>query len=1066
MANKKYWVGLEELHETPEFKHAQENEFVNQEESVDSFLGSEAVANSTTSRRDFLKYMGFGITAATLAACESPVIKSIPYVNKPEEIIPGVANYYASTYFDGFDFASVLVKTREGRPIYIKGNKKHGFGYGATNARVVGSVLNLYNSERLQKPVVAGEEVSWDDLDKTVKKALSEAASAGQSVRLLTRTIISPSTKKLVKQFTENSQIENFKHVQYDVISLNGIREAHKETFGVAAVPSYKFKKSKAIVSVGADFLGDWMVGNIFAAQYAKVRKPENGWMAKHYQFESNLSLTGSNADYRIPIKPSEYGAVVVSIYNHVASKTGGSKISADTSAYDSFTKKAADDLVANKGESLLVSGSNDKNVQVVVNAVNQLLGNYGKTVSISSPMTIGQGNDSEVAALVKEMNAGKVDILIIGNDINPAYSLPNSEEFVSGLQKVKTSIAFSEFLDETGAKSKIAVPVNHYLESWDDAELKKGYFQLTQPTISPVYKTRQMQDTLLAWMGSDTSYHSFIKSHWQTKLFEKSGELSAHDFWHRSLQIGGAKIENSNTENPEFNADLAKFGKAAAKVESGSGFELELYTKAGIGTGNHANNPWGQELPDPITKVTWDNYVTMAPADVKELGLNEYLGEKHPASVVKVTANGKTIELPVVPVPGQKRGTVGIALGYGRGADGEKIGKAAYQTGQYGDYLKDEDGNLVPIGKNAYPFVSFNNGSYQYSVSSVSVEPTGATYPIAATQTHHTLMGRTSVVRETNVDTFNKGNKELFNPAHTLPLHEGGKSVDKPVKQVDLWAAHPVENVGHRWGLTIDLTSCIGCGACVTACHSENNVPIVGKDEVRRSRDMHWLRIDRYYSSDEEPAYFEAKSGNREADFSYGKMEIASENPKVVHMPMMCQHCNHAPCETVCPVAATTHSNEGLNQMTYNRCIGTRYCANNCPYKVRRFNWFNYTAYKKFTAANPAQDEMLRMVLNPDVTVRTRGVMEKCSMCVQRIQEGKLKAKSAGRPVIDGDVITACADACPTFAIKMGDLNDNKSAVADDSRNDRAYHSLEEIGVQPNVYYMVKVRNEQENLA
>ncbi|MGY6562310.1 MAG: TAT-variant-translocated molybdopterin oxidoreductase [Luteibaculaceae bacterium] len=1062
MANKKYWVGLEELHQTPEFKEAQEREFVNQEETVDSFLGSEAASSASTSRRDFLKYMGFSLTAATLAACESPVIKSIPYVNKPEEIIPGVANYYASTYFDGYDFASVLVKTREGRPIYVKGNRQFGFGGGGVNARVVGSLLNLYNSERLQKPTKQGEEISWDTLDKDVKDALATA----KNVKVLSKTSISPSTNALLKSFAESIS-GNVEFVNYDAISYSGIRKAHEITHGESLIPSYKFKKSKTIVGVGADFLGEWMVGNIFAAQYGKVRNPEGEWMAKHYQFEANMSLTGSNADHRIPVKPSQYGQVVVSIYNHLATLAGVAKVSGNTAELDGFTKKVADDLWKTRGESILVCGSNDVNTQVVVNAINNLLGNYEKTIYASKPMNIGKGDDAKVEALVKDLNSGSVDVLIISNDINPAYSLPNAEQFIAGLAKVKTSIAFSDFADETATRVTYAVPVNHYLESWDDNELKLGSYSLTQPTIRPVYDTRQMQESILAWMGSDKSYHDFIKENWEKSIYPKSGATSFFDFWHRSVQIGGYKLPDFDGLNVSFNSglNLNQYANAAAKTSSADGFELVLYTKAGIGIGNHANNPWGQELPDPITKVTWDNYVTMAPMDVRELGLNEYLGERHPASVVNITVNGKVLSLPVVPSPGQKRGTLGVALGYGRGENGEKIGKASYQTGQYGDYLTDKDGKKVPIGKNAYPLVSYENGTYQYFATGVKVETTSETYPIAATQTHHTLMGRTSILKETDLATYKKGDVKKFNKPHTLVVHQDGQKIDKPVREINLWAEHPVENVGHRWGLTIDLTTCIGCGACVTACHSENNVPVVGKDEVRRSRDMHWLRIDRYYSSDEEPAYFQNKSGNG-GDFSYDNMEVASENPSVVHMPMMCQHCNQAPCETVCPVAATTHSNEGLNQMTYNRCIGTRYCANNCPYKVRRFNWFNYMAYDKFNAANPSQDEMLRLVLNPDVTVRSRGVMEKCTMCVQRIQEGKLKAKSAGRPVIDGDVTTACSDACPTFALKIGDLNAKDSQVTKESENKRSYHALEEMGVKPNVYYMVKVRNTEENLA
>jgi molybdopterin-containing oxidoreductase family iron-sulfur binding subunit len=484
---------------------------------------------------------------------------------------------------------------------------------------------------------------------------------------------------------------------------------------------------------------------------------------------------------------------------------------------------------------------------------------------------------------------------------------------------------------------------------------------------------------------------------------------------------------------------------------------EVVMYQKARIGIGQQANNPWLQELPDPMTKVTWDNYITMNPVEMKEAGYAVTFDQENGLNMATVKVGNNEVTLPVYPLPGQAPKTVGIALGYGRGANGEKIGKAAFKTKEYGGNETLENGNAAPIGANVFPFVSVVNGTLTYEAVG-SLTKVEGTYPIAATQIHHTVMARHSIVRETTLDIYNKEDKEAYNPAHMLQkLDEHGNHVKAPMSEFDLWDAHPVEKIGHRWGMTVDLSSCIGCGSCLIACQSENNVPVVGKDEVRRGREMHWLRIDRYFSSD-----VEATIGTRTEEFGYQEAEVAALNPKVVHMPMMCHHCNHAPCETVCPVAATTHSNEGLNQMTYNRCIGTRYCANNCPYKVRRFNWFNYPSYKKFTEINPAQDDLGRMVLNPDVTVRTRGVMEKCSFCVQRIQAGKLVAKKEGRPVADGDYTTACSDACPTNAIIVGDWNDITAHVRKSADDKRSYQALEEVGVKPNVWFKVKVRNEK----
>ncbi|MBX2972375.1 MAG: 4Fe-4S dicluster domain-containing protein [Flavobacteriales bacterium] len=579
------------------------------------------------------------------------------------------------------------------------------------------------------------------------------------------------------------------------------------------------------------------------------------------------------------------------------------------------------------------------------------------------------------------------------------------------------------------------------------------------------MFSTRQWQESLLRWSGSYSSWYSFLRQTWREQLAAHAGPTAIFDdTWNTTVHDGVMTVPVPAATAPVvFAGDIAAATAAAAKASAGAGdFELALYTTEAIGNGQHANNPWLQEMPDPLTKITWDNYVCMAPADVERLGLNMYLGEKAPASVVIVKVGEREISLPVVPAPGQKSGTIAIALGYGRGEFGEKVGRAACVT--------NHEGVFKPVGRNVYPFTSYADGTVNYDVLNATVTPGGNTYPVAITQTHLTAMDRHSVVKETTIATYMAGNKRAYNKPHELGVHEdvNGDGVinaldKKPVAEFDLWQEHPVEGVGHRWGLSIDLNGCIGCGACITACNIENNVPVVGKDEVRRSREMHWLRLDRYYSSDMTKE--RAKEEGLGKISMYLDMEVPSESPTVVFMPVMCQHCNHAPCETVCPVAATTHSNEGLNQMAYNRCIGTRYCANNCPYKVRRFNWFNYVT-EKFGEVNPAWDDLGRMVLNPDVVVRGRGVIEKCSMCVQEIQATKLQAKKEGRPVRDGEVECACESACGTGAIVFGDLNDKKSKIRGLANSDRSYYMLEEIGVKPNVNYLVKVRNTEEGVA
>ncbi len=1056
--NKRYWAGLEELNETPEYKELLKEEFPAQQ-SVDEFLADDKLKETSTGRRDFLKFMGFSITAATLAACETPVIKSVPYVNKPEEITPGVANYYASTYYDGNDYGNLLIKTREGRPIFIKPNAHHGMKGGALNARMNASVLGLYDSARLQGPVKNGSSITWETADSEIGEALASA----RNVVLLSNTIVSPSTKRAIDLFTTKYEA---RHIQYDAVSYSGMREANRLSLGKAIIPTYKFGNAKTIVSVGADFLSTWLTSNLFAADYASRRKPEGEWMSRHFQFETNLSLTGTNADTRVAIKPDQYGKVLAALYELV---TGSGSGTVD-GVSDMVLKNAAKSLTSSRGESLVVCGSNDPDAQRIANAINSAIGSYGSTIRADRPINMFQGDDKAVVDLVRDMSAGKVDALIIYG-VNPAYAWYSKDEFIQGLSKVKTSVSFAGFADETASRCTYTCPDHHYLESWNDLSLKAGRIDLVQPTISPLFKTRQAQESLLKWSGSEDNYYSFIrKTHNQAY---SADQMYTDTAWNEAVHNGFVKV---NQENDEGSAPAGEMNNnvsdaiAKMKGKNGGNWQLALYQKTGMGNGEHAANPWLHELPDPVTKVTWDNYVTMAKADMEELGLNTTIAQRDHASVVKVSANGRSIELPVYPQPGQKRGTIGIAVGYGRGEGAENIGKAAYQVADNGAHAMDDNGNPVTIGKNAYGFATLTSGYPDLVNLDVQIEAVGRTYPLACTQMHHTYMGRTSVVKETTIGAYlaeksKKKGEASWNKAHQLAVHQDTNNdgvIDardkKSIREFDLWHPHPVEGVGHRWGMTIDLSACLGCGACVTACHLENNVPVVGKDEVLRHRDMHWLRIDRFYSSD-----YDKKRGAEEGlgvISTYAKMEDPSENPQTVHMPMMCQHCNHAPCETVCPVVATTHSNEGLNQMTYNRCIGTRYCANNCPYKVRRFNWFNYMGYDKFKNVNPSQDMLTRMVLNPDVTVRSRGVMEKCSMCVGRIQEGKLKAKKEGHAVIDGEVKTACAEACSIGAIRFGDLNDTKSEVNTISGNNRSYHALEEIGVQPNIYYMVKVRN------
>ena len=1051
--NKRYWSGLDELHGTEEFKAVQGQEFPGVQ-SVDEFLSDDRLESTHTGRRDFLKFMGFSLTAATLAACETPVIKSIPYTNKPEEVTPGVANYYASTFYNGQDYGQVLVKTREGRPIFIKSNALT--GEGKVGVRVNASVMGLYDSARLNGPRKGGQPTDWATIDADVQAAL---AAGGRKV-VLTHTVASPSLNRAISLFCAATGAE---HVQYDAISYSGMRKANVADYGRDMVPTFALDRAEAIVTIGADFLGTWGDVAVQTTAWSKGRQPENGKMSSLHAFESVMTLTGSNADRRNMIKPSEAGRVALALLNGL---TGGGNNGDLSESAAAGIAPAVAALKAAGSKGLVVAGSNDPNVQLIVNACNRALGAYGTTVDLENAWVLGRGNDEAFAALVADMAAGKVGTLLI-HGVNPAYT---STAFATALGKVKASISTSLFADETASRCTHIAPDHHWLESWGDAQRTTKRVDWVQPTISPLFDSRAAGSSLLTWAGNpETDWYTFLRQTWNPNY--TADQLYTDAAWNSSLHDGFMALES---EGFPVSFEGAGSGLAAAKqavmATKGGSFELAFYQKNTIGQGDQTANPMLQETPDPLTKITWDNYVTMAKSDMDAMGLNTYIGQEKPASVVRVTVGGQSVEMPAMLLPGQKPGTIGIALGYGRGANGEEVGKAAFQMAENGDFLRDANSALVPVGTNAFPLLGSASGLPQYEQLNVTVEATGATYALASTQIHSTDMGRDSIVKETTFGSYFAERKAAkgsasWNKLIRIGVHEdvNGDGVinaqdSKPTAAFDLWHEHPVEEVGHRWGMTIDLTTCTGCSACVTACHIENNVPVVGKDEVRRHRDMHWMRIDRFFASD-----YSLERGEEEgvgAIGSYRRMEDPAENPQTVHMPMMCQHCNHAPCETVCPVAATTHSNEGLNQMTYNRCIGTRYCANNCPYKVRRFNWFNYPGYKKFMNFNPSQDNLTRMVLNPDVTVRSRGVMEKCSMCVQRIQEGKLNAKKAGTKVPDGAVVTACAEACPTNAIQFGDLNDKQSHVAAVSENNRAYHALEEIGVQPNIFYMTKVRN------
>ena len=1030
-SNKKYWKSVEELNENSSIVETlKQNEFVEQI-PTDEFLGDkDTLEETSTTRRDFLKYVGFSTAAASLAACEGPVVKSIPYIVQPTEIIPGVANYYATTIADGFDFASVLVKTREGRPIKIENNALATTN-GHANARVNASVLGLYDSLRVQVPRKDGESISWSDFDADTTKALESLKGGSKDIVLLTQTFASPSTSKLIAEFKE--KYGNVRHVVYDAVSESTALDAYQAKYGERGLANYDFSKAMTIVSIGADFLGDWQGGG-FDSGYSKNRVPDHGKMSRHIQFESNMSLSGANADKRIPLTPSQQKTALAKLYSQVV---GASVSTSDLPAHiEDAISKAASQLKKAGSNGVVVTGIQDVNAQNVALEINEALNS--KAFDKATPRKIRQGNDKAVAKLVADMKSGTIGAVIMSG-VNPIYSLPNASEFAEGLKNVDLSVAFSLKVDETSSLTNYIAAAPHYLESWGDVELKKGHYALTQPTIRPLFDTRQFQDALLKWNGNDVSYHDYIKEAWGTTIL---GGSSFNQALHDGTYVGAIATETEETADASEEAETPSGNAAnalASSVNPGSGLELTLYTKVGMGDGQQANNPWLQEFPDPLTRASWDNYLTVSKADADALGLEN----KHVAngalngSYANVAINGQEpIKVPVMIQPGQAKGSVGLALGYGK-----TLG------------LKTE----MQTGVNAYAlYQDFN------SVQSVTVEAVSGEHEFASVQLHNTLMGRGDIIRETTLEVFNTKDRNVWNKVPTVSLNHEPVPITSP--EVDLWDEFD-RSIGHHFNLSVDLNACTGCGACVIACHAENNVPVVGKTEVRRSRDMHWLRIDRYYSSEESFKGDNDKkdniSGLGSSLSEFSEMENASANPQVAFQPLMCQHCNHAPCETVCPVAATSHGRQGQNHMAYNRCVGTRYCANNCPYKVRRFNWFLYNGNDEFDYY--MNDDLGRMVLNPDVVVRSRGVMEKCSMCIQKTQKTILDAKRDGREIKDGEFQTACSAACSNGAMTFGDINDKDSKVAKLKEDNRMYHLLESVGTKPNVQYHTKVRNTTE---
>lgn len=982
-----------------------------------------AVTGATTDgavpidRRSFLKAAGFTLSAAALAGCgRSPLKNVIPWMTAPEEIAAGEGVYYASMCAGCEARCGMLVKNRDGRPIKLEGNPEHPVSQGGLCAVGQAQLLGLYDSKRLESPLVEGNDSSWEEADQLILKKLGEIKSG---VRILTGTISSISTAAVIRDFV--GRFPDARHIAYDPLSVSAILDAHALTHGVRVLPRYLFEKAAIVLSFEADFLGTWISPVEFTAGWRKRRtlEGETPTMSRHLQVESRLSLTGTNADERFPVSPSGVAAAIAQIASTVAKKAGVAtgeiaRVAGKAGAVLAVevVRRITEELWAHRGSALVISGVNDTTAQSLVNQINQMLGAYGTTIDIAHPSRQKAGSDRALLELFEEIREGKVGALII-QGVNPCYDMPLAKALADAGAGAPFVVRVGDHLDETTALANVVLPEPHALEMWDDAETVAGVVTVSQPAIAPMHAAHTLRETLARWMGNKESDLEIVRRVWLSEIYPRCDKDRNFDaFWNRSVHDGFAVIRATTTESAFRAGSLAGLSPLTAPTDA---LELSLYANLSMLDGRHAHNPWLHELPDPVSKITWNNHASLAPATAKRLGFEE-------GDIVAIqSADGFSklehtrVELPVFIQPGLHERTVAIALGYGRvGTDRfTKIGPQWLEA-------VPTVGEGKTVGKNAAVFIEARGDSYSFHGRAITVTKTGGKIALAATQTHHRLTVHAALGLEGH-EPLHIVQEAAF--ASWLKDKSAGASHEH-VPESDLWPAdHPRR--GARWGMAIDLTACTGCSACVIACQAENNVPVVGADEIRRSREMHWIRLDRYYSG-------------------------SDENPEVVHQPMMCQHCDNAPCETVCPVLATVHSSEGLNQQVYNRCVGTRYCANNCPYKVRRFNWFDYAH----------EDRLQNMTLNPDVTVRTRGVMEKCSMCVQRIIGARADAQRRGEPMHDGDVRPACAQSCPARAIVFGDRNDEKSAISGAIVDPRYYMVFSELNVKPNVGYLTKIRN------
>lgn len=944
------------------------------------------------SRRRFLSLLSATAALAAGTACSRPDRGTIvPYTRRPEEVTPGVANHYASTFAEGFRAHGVLVKTREGRPIHVEGNDEDPWARGKAPFRALADLLGLYDPDRLRQPRVEGRNATWVEAEGRVLPLLKEAARGGRPVLLLCDAVLSPSRREVLEGLRD--VLPGLRVLSFEPAIGLGPLLAARSLQGRAEIPVLHPGGARVVLSLDADFLSGEEPSAVLA--FAEGRRPEtpDSPMTRLYAVEGRMTLTGAKADRRLRVRPSRCAAFAFGLAKLLHARHGlplpagldpealvrfdAAREVEGESAESAVEALVADLVRAGNGGRVLAGSHLPEEAHGAARLLNAMIGAEGPASAVLQTPPASHG---EVRQALDDVARGTYALVVYWR-VNPALVFPGHAAFAGPV--AARSVRIGLLPDETADACGVVLPENHWLESWGDYAPAPGRRSLQQPVVATLYDTRQGEDILLGWTrglggAAPPDFREQIRSRWRREEFPNGAPVPFEAFWNSVLHDGVYEPEAVPPPRSGLNeAALARMAEAVAGEKAAKGFELALFPSPAVLDGRYANNGWLQEWPDPVTKSTWGNPLLLSPADAESLGAGD-------GDVVRVEAGGASLEVPVLLQPGQARGLAALALGYGR--KGPSIAEG--------------------VGRNAFILMEADSDC-PFLREGVRLTPTGRHVSVPTTQTHHRMEGRDLVRSFTRTEWAAKEREG----GHAHPLHSLYPDMEFP---------------DHKWGMAIDLSACVGCSGCVLACQSENNVPVVGPEQVLKGREMHWIRVDRYY-------------------------EGPPEAPKVVHQPMLCQHCDHAPCENVCPVNATNHSPDGLNQMAYNRCVGTRYCANNCPYKVRRFNFLEW---------NNAKREPETLSFNPEVSVRPRGVMEKCTFCVQRIQDARMRAKVEGRTVRDGEIRPACAVACPAEAIVFGDLKDPQSRVSKVSKDGRGYKVLAELGVRPAVTYLADIRN------